>query len=66
MNEKALPLKRQTSPKLLEMLVCPLTQGELRYDAERQELISPAAKLAYPIREGIPILLADEARHLPQ
>ncbi|MDA0654591.1 MAG: Trm112 family protein [Proteobacteria bacterium] len=50
--------------KLLEILVCPLTKGPLRYDAEKQELISDKAKLAYPIRDGIPILLVDEARGL--
>jgi uncharacterized protein YbaR (Trm112 family) len=50
--------------KLLEILVCPITKGPLEYDAERQELISRSAKLAYPIRDGIPIMLADEARHL--
>ena len=49
-------------PKLLELLVCPLTKTALDYDAERQELISRAAKLAYPIRDGIPIMLPDEAR----
>ena len=52
----------QVDPKLLEMLVCPLTKTTLEYDAERQELISRAAKLAYPIRDGIPIMLPDEAR----
>ena len=51
-------------PKLLEILVCPLTKHTLEYDAERQELISRSAKLAYPIRDGIPIMLADEARKL--
>lgn len=51
-------------PKLLEILVCPLTKGPLRYDAKAQELISDQAKLAYPIRDGIPIMLADEARAL--
>jgi uncharacterized protein YbaR (Trm112 family) len=51
-------------PKLLEILVCPVTKGPLRYDAEAQELISDAAGLAYPIRDGIPIMLADEARPL--
>ncbi len=51
-------------PKLLEILVCPLTKGPLRYDAEAQELISEQAGLAYPIRDGIPIMLADEARTL--
>jgi uncharacterized protein len=51
-------------PKLLEILVCPLTKTTLEYDAEAQELISRAAKLAYPIRDGIPIMLPDEARPL--
>jgi uncharacterized protein len=51
-------------PKLLEILVCPLTKTTLEYDADRQELISRAAKLAYPIRDGIPIMLPDEARPL--
>ncbi len=51
-------------PKLLELLVCPVSKGPLDYDAVRQELISRAAKLAYPIRDGIPIMLADEARKL--
>jgi uncharacterized protein YbaR (Trm112 family) len=51
-------------PKLLEILVCPLTKGPLRYDSERQELISDQAHLAYPIRDGIPIMLVDEARPL--
>lgn len=51
-------------PKLLEILVCPVTKGPLRYDAERQELISEQAGLAYPIRDGIPIMLIDEARKL--
>ena len=49
-------------PKLLEILVCPLTKGALEYDAEKQELISRSAKLAYPIRDGIPIMLPEEAR----
>jgi hypothetical protein len=51
-------------PKLLEILVCPLTKGPLEYDAARQELISKRAKLAFPIRDGIPIMLPDEARKL--
>ena len=51
-------------PKLLEILVCPRTRGRLEYDATRQELISRAAKLAYPIREGIPIMLPEEARKI--
>ena len=49
-------------PRLLEILVCPLTKGPLIYDRERQELISKQAGLAYPIRDGIPIMLPDEAR----
>lgn len=51
-------------PRLLEMLVCPVTKAPLRYDRERQELVSEAARLAYPIRDGIPIMLVDEARQL--
>jgi len=53
-------------PKLLEVLVCPLTKGVLRYDAQAQELISEQAQLAFPIREGIPIMLAEEARQLDE
>ena len=53
-------------PKLLEILVCPLTKTTLEYDAARQELISRAAKLAYPIRDGIPIMLPEEARPLEE
>jgi uncharacterized protein YbaR (Trm112 family) len=49
-------------PRLLEILVCPLTKTTLRYDAERNELVSLAAHLAYPIRDGIPIMLPEEAR----
>ncbi|MAS12174.1 MAG: hypothetical protein CMH69_02600 [Nitratireductor sp.] len=51
-------------PKLLELLVCPLTKGSLRWDAENSELISKSAKLAYPVRDGIPIMLPSEARPL--
>ena len=51
-------------PKLLEILVCPLTRGQLEFDAARQELVSRSAKLAYPIRDGIPIVLPEEARKL--
>jgi uncharacterized protein YbaR (Trm112 family) len=51
-------------PKLLEVLVCPQTRTALRYDKERQELISDTARLAYPIRDGVPIMLIDEAREL--
>jgi uncharacterized protein len=57
---------RRLDPKLLEILVCPLTKTSLDYDAERQELISRAAGLAYPIRDGIPIMLPEEARKLDQ
>jgi uncharacterized protein len=53
-------------PKLLEILVCPLTKGPLRYDRAAQELISDKAGLAYPIRDGIPIMLVDEARPLAE
>jgi uncharacterized protein YbaR (Trm112 family) len=53
-------------PKLLDLLVCPLTKGTLRYDRERQELVSDQAGLAYPIRDGIPIMLVDEARPLDE
>ena len=56
--------ERTVDPKLLEILVCPLTKGPLRYDAQAQELISEQAGLAYPIRDGIPIMLVDEARTL--
>lgn len=51
-------------PKLLEILVCPLTKTTLRYDEDQQELISDKAKLAFPIRDGIPIMLIDEAREI--
>ena len=58
------PSAESVDPKLLEILVCPLTKCPLEYDAENQELISRAAKLAYPIRDGIPIMLPEEARRL--
>ncbi|HKW81028.1 MAG TPA: Trm112 family protein [Casimicrobiaceae bacterium] len=51
-------------PKLLELLVCPVTKGPLVYDRERQELISKTARLAYPVRDGIPVMLEEEARKL--
>lgn len=50
--------------KLLEMLVCPVTKGPLVYDRERQELVSKSARLAYPVRDGIPVMLEEEARRL--
>jgi uncharacterized protein YbaR (Trm112 family) len=55
---------RKTSAYLLEMLVCPVTHTMLRYDVEAQELVSDRARLAYPIRDGIPIMLVEEARTL--
>ena len=58
--------RAKVDPKLLEILVCPLTKTPLIYDAERQELISKAAGLAYPIRDGIPIMLPEEARELAE
>jgi uncharacterized protein YbaR (Trm112 family) len=51
-------------PKLLEILVCPVTKGPLTYDRQKQELISKSARLAYPVRDGIPVMLEDEARRL--
>jgi uncharacterized protein YbaR (Trm112 family) len=54
----------EIDPRLLELLVCPVTKQPLDYDRERQELVSHAAKLAYPIRDGIPIMLPEEARAL--
>ncbi|HEU0161380.1 MAG TPA: Trm112 family protein [Rhizomicrobium sp.] len=54
----------ETDPKLLEILVCPLTRTGLRYDRDRQELVSKAAGLAYPIRGGVPVMLPEEARPL--
>ena len=56
----------EVDPRLLEILVCPVTHGPLEYDRERGELISRSAKLAYPIRDGVPIMLPDEARELEE
>ena len=53
-------------PHMIEVLVCPQTQGPLGYDAEKQELVSRAARLAYPIRDGIPVMLEEEARKLTE
>jgi uncharacterized protein len=61
---KQAPQPSRIDPRLLEILVCPRTKTTLEYDAENQELISRAAKLAYPIRDGIPIMLPEEARPL--
>ena len=62
MSEPSIP--SDIDPKLLEILVCPLTKQALHYDRARQELVSAAAGLAFPIRDGIPIMLVDEARRL--
>ncbi|WP_375692362.1 Trm112 family protein [Bartonella sp. AP4SXKL] len=56
--------KMTTDPKMLELLVCPMTKGTLSFNRKKQELISLKAKLAYPIRDGVPIMLASEARPL--
>ncbi len=66
MADSAVPPVEATrvDPRLLELLVCPLTKESLEYDAAREELISRSAKLAYPIRDGIPIMLPEEARSL--
>ena len=64
MSEPISPNARRVDPRLLEILVCPVTKAPLRYDAAKQELISDKAHLAFPIREGIPIMLVDEARKL--
>jgi uncharacterized protein YbaR (Trm112 family) len=59
-------MSQEIDPKLLEILVCPITKVPLRYDADKQELISDQAGLAYPIRDGIPVMLADEARQMEE
>jgi hypothetical protein len=56
----------EPDPKLLEILICPVTKGPLTYDRERQELVSRLAGLAYPIRNGVPIMLPGEARELSE
>ena len=61
-----MPETQKTDRKLLEILVCPLTKAPLRYDADAGELISDKAGLAYPIRDGIPIMLQSEAREINQ
>ena len=60
------PPANSIDPKLLEILVCPLSKGPLEYDAVKQQLISRSAKLAYPIRDGVPIMLPSEARPLEE
>ncbi|RTE92967.1 MULTISPECIES: Trm112 family protein [Bradyrhizobium] len=64
MNASTERAEASVDPKLLEILVCPLTKGPLEFDAAKQELISRSAKLAYPIRDGIPIMLPEEARKI--
>jgi uncharacterized protein len=58
--------RSRVDPRLLELLVCPVTRAELTYDPDRQELVSRAARLAYPIRDGVPIMLPEEARKLDE
>ncbi len=65
-DSSAASTHRMVDPKLLEILVCPVTRGPLVYDREAQELVSEGAGLAYPIRDGIPIMLPEEARQLEQ
>ena len=67
MTEPAAPqvsLENDVDPRLLEVLVCPLTRGPLTYDRAKGELVSKGARLAYPIRDGVPIMLPEEAREL--
>ena len=59
-------MSMQADPKLLELLVCPLTHTPLRYDAARAELVSDAAGLAFPIRDGVPVMMASQARQLEE
>lgn len=66
MTEPTAPFAADVDPRLLEILVCPLTQTPLTYDRARGELVSKAAKLAYPIRDGVPIMLPEEARELEE
>lgn len=63
-SSKERPRASEVDPKLLEILVCPVTRGPLEYDREANELISRSAGLAYPIREGVPVMLPEEAREL--
>lgn len=60
------PAPPPVDPRLLEILVCPVTRGPLEYDRDRAELISRGARLAYPIRDGVPIMLAEEAREMAE
>ena len=65
-KEKSSRQQHRVDPKLLEILVCPVTKSTLEYDEKAQELISRKARLAYPIRDGIPIMLPEEARNLDE
>lgn len=64
MSDTTQPSSAPVDPKLLELLVCPVTKGALSYDRARNELVSEKAGLAFPIRDGIPIMLVDEARQI--
>jgi uncharacterized protein YbaR (Trm112 family) len=64
MSDREKSNQQRVDPKLLEILVCPVTKSTLEYDEKSQELISRKARLAYPIRDGIPIMLPEEARNL--
>ena len=64
MTPTTAPAAPDVDPRLLEILVCPVTHGPLEYDREAQELISRGARLAYPIRDGVPVMLPEEAREL--
>lgn len=69
MSDEAKPPARRRpniDPKLLEMLACPLTKGPLQWDPDRNELVSRAARLAYPVRDGVPIMLPSEARQIAE
>ena len=61
---EASPAPGDVDPRLLEVIICPVTHGPLTYDREKGELVSKGARLAYPIRDGVPILLPEEAREL--
>ena len=63
-DEAFASLTQDVDPRLLEVLVCPLTRTPLTYDRSRQELVSRAARLAFPVRDGVPVMLAEEARAL--
>ena len=64
MTEPLPAMTVEIDPRLLEILVCPVTHGPLTYDRDRAELVSKSAKLAYPIRDGVPIMLPEEAREI--